>query len=151
MSSKRPPMFLAGIVPAEEDFVKRVQQTLTSAQLKDLVAHPIQLLPTPGATKYYAVLAMFAFYNFVSAAYVQHGSSYIGPLPIDFSQSYCSIAGLLDQAADSRGPSGPGFIPAPAAPWVNAPLRIGLDAGTDLTGGDGTLDVVIYYTIEDAT
>jgi hypothetical protein len=98
MSSKRPPMYLAEIVSPEEEPVKRIQHTLTSAELLHLKATPIQFLPAPGPGKFYLIHTTAAIFTHHTVAYSLNGNALIAPFDSYSTSFYFNLAGLIDMA-----------------------------------------------------
>lgn len=151
MARKRPLMYLTEIVPSPEDQMNRIQRTLTAADLLALQTTPITLLPAPGAGKRYAPFALFAYYTFGTLPYTLNGATfilvYIGTTPL----VYSPLVGTLDQVTNriSAGPIE--TTPQTAVGATNVPLQVTHNGPAQLTLGDGTLLLVLYYAIEAST
>lgn len=124
---------------------KKVQ--LTAAEVLALFSAPKELLPAPGAGKYYRVLSVDLNLGFVSAYTI--GSA------TNLNVHYTNLAG----AATCVDLAATGFLDAVAStsrivqtiatnvtPVTNAPLVLALD-GANVTGGTSTLEVIISYQI----
>jgi hypothetical protein len=144
-------MYLAAVVPPEEEPMKRIQHTLTSDELLHLYASPVQLLPPPGPDKYYVIFALFAHYFFNTTPYNLNGTLAINLKEADFIPSYVDAPALLDQTHDTLTGQGPAPNRTPAAGAFNAPLVATAGYTSELTEGDGTLLLILYYTIESTT
>lgn len=132
----------------ENPLVKRFQLTLTSAQIKTLQSVGTVLLPAPGPNKVLAVLFIFAFYKFGTTAYVIGDETVL-----TFSLAGNNIAGiqwvgLIDQTSSQCEGGSQGGGVAPSATVANQPLLAKTDGSVDPTVGDGTLTIVVYYTVE---
>jgi hypothetical protein len=151
MARKRPPMYLAAVVPPEEEPMKRVQHTLTSAELLHLKASPVQLLPSPGPGKRYTIFALFCSYHHVTTPYTQNGNIAITS-PSNLPQQINIILdGLINTATHRVRDFGPTGIPSITTTVEDAPLQLSVDGPNELLDGDGTLLLILYYTIESST
>lgn len=151
MPSKRPLMFLAEIVPPEEEPMKRIQHTLTATELLNLYANPITLLPSPGPGKRYCVFAIFTHYTFVTTPYTMNGNSRIYWPNTPNKQIVIYIPDILQETVNTTLATPMQESAIPNTDIVNQPLTLRINGPNELTAGDGTLLVVIYYTIEDTT
>jgi len=145
---KRPQMFLLAIVPNPEVQMKRVQTTLSSAQLLALRASPVQLLAAPGPNKFYNVLGCTAVYIAGATPYNLNGNLFLLIGPALYGWTFPYLVGLLDEAFDTLVMTTPSGYPHPASQGVNVPLTITVDGASELLSGDGTVLVILHYTIE---
>src|ERR1017187_4492696 len=129
---------------------------ITSAQLLALDAHPLVIAPAPGVGFY---ICVFNFsYEYVAGAtpYTPADPSDVLGVGTDPVNGYFQFAvnqtGFIDQATSQVAPFGAvdvSFLsgnPAPLTEENNKPLYVG--ATTAPTAGNGTLNVIVYYTIE---
>lgn len=142
-------MFLAEIVAPEEEPVKRIQRTLSSAELKTLVASPVTILGAPGAGNFYAIHSVIASFDFITPAYTLNGNSYLYLPNLSAAWVYFAITGLLNATSDQLYQTYGNASPFPTAAQLNAPLAVTFNGPLELTLGNGTLKLVIFYTIED--
>lgn len=119
--------------------------TLTAAEVLALNSSPKELLPAPGAGKYYEVLSVSLTYDFVTAYTIGAATN----LNIHYTNGAgvstmvdLAATGFLDQAQDETR------ILARTAlnvePALNAAMVLAL-AGADVTAGTSTLTVDIVY------
>lgn len=140
------PLSLA--IPGVE--IQVAQRLVTSAELLDLVANPVELIPAPGVGKVLVIFDIIEDYKFGTVAYVDAAGSYgftrgtqvAGGFAILFTATESKfaldtdVADLLGAVQDRTA------IENGALTFVNI-------GGTDLTDGDGTLTItVIYATVE---
>jgi len=123
--------------------------TLTSAQLKALHGTPVTLLAAPGAGFALYPVHIILEYKFVTTAYTINGDS----IKFDYGSSGSAFvlsfaeAGFFDQGASQikflAGQVANGALTVPS----NAAFTIYGNGGTDMTVGDGTAVVYIYYAL----
>jgi len=149
-----------------EDFVSSLPITpeytevaipLSSAQILTL-GTPIELLPTPGANKYYIIERVAIEYTFNSAAYVFPTSptfyldgafdSYIDKtLLTSGTDTVATISGNLRNTLTVG--SGSGSVQVKTNKDIlNSNLIIGTSNGDNPTTGDGNILIKIWYKIE---
>jgi hypothetical protein len=129
---------------------------ITSAQLLSLDSVPVIIVPAPGAGFYICVLNFSFEYVFKTTPYTPASSTDAIGLGTDTVDGYFQSAvlqqGFIDQSAsqisafgnlDQNVTSG---NPVPLTEANNKPLLVG--ATTAPTVGDGTINVIVYYTIE---
>lgn len=148
MANKRPLMYLAEIVPAEEDFVKRVQHTYTATELKNLIATPITILPAPGPNKYYTIHHMFLYFVYIAPAYVLSDDPHIYLMQGNYVAGSWPTTLLLNRTLNTAEAAQPPAAPQDATTILNQPLTSPGFGTTENLNGNGTLLMVIYYTIE---
>lgn len=127
---------------------------ITSAQIKNLVASPVTLLPAAGAGT--VIIPLFMFFNlrFITTAYAaggnldvfwDDGNTASNPLIIDgISQTFMQLDGSAIMYQHSDEP------PANAELIANAdnhPVLLEMDGVIDFTTGDGTLAYRITYIV----
>ena len=122
---------------------------LTAAQLKALPGAPIQLLPAPGANKFYLPFSASATYKFVTTPYtIANGDNFIAIAQGGEDFNGFIATGFVDQAASGILLSENTSNPAAEAGLLNQPLVITLLGTTPaLTLGDGTLQVDLLYAV----
>lgn len=129
---------------------QRVAHLFTAAELLNLVAAPYSFLPSPGPTKRYAFVALHAYYKFIAPAYTLNGNTFLVFNGVVSGLSSINLAQTLATATDKTYDTGGSNAGIPGAQSKNMPLTMGLNTAVNLTLGNGTLLVVIFYTIEDA-
>lgn len=145
---KRPATFSLPQPAIADPFMKRIQLTLTSAQVLTLTSSTVQILPAPGAGK--VIVPQFAI------AQLKYGTT---PYSIGTTNNLifrCNglqaaalfIAALLTGTASNQSYGTAAQSALGTAIEENQPLDLVLDGGADPTGGDGTLTVILYYSIE---
>lgn len=142
-------MFLAEIVRPEQEPMKRIQHTLTTAQLLNLATAPVILLPSPGPNKFYAIHHGWSFYKFNTTPYTLSGTANLLLSGINTSNVYVPLLGYINTSVDRAREVFHGCPTILASELYNQPLALRLFPGALLTLGNGTLKVVIFYTIED--
>ena len=139
--------------------------TITAAQLKDLVANPVEVLPTPGQDKSYNIIQMAWYMAYGTTSFdfptqapnLTYGDPTIAAQTysigsssdLNNTSSYAALNNILygDTAADF-GPSAPGAIgPNQALSLIAG--KDGASTPTDATTGDGNLYLSIAYKIID--
>jgi len=122
--------------------------TVSSAQLLTLGTVPVTIIAAPGANKYLSIINITASYNYGTTAYdYSAGESayfYIGANWTGYQIAYTSMNAIADFNKQLNHGSTSEFTIL-----TNASLTLGTQASTDPTTGDGDLDVVVYYSIED--
>lgn len=126
------------------DYPTKATVTLSSAQLLDLHNTPVQLVAAPGAGKWVVVHKVVPVYKYGTAAYATDGSQ----APVLGYDGDQSLGGLMENitgsadVAEVRTPNYEGGIPE------NEPVTAATD-GAIFTDGDGTIPLVVWYTVED--
>lgn len=127
---------------------------ISSAKLKDLVAHPVTLVPAPGVGKVIWPIQILEDYKYGSVDYVATGSPFffiglnITP-DIWYSRSEDLLRNYTSSSLNVILPISDDFNPADSrANSENRPLILGGNS-TDLTDGDGTLTVTVLFQIID--
>jgi hypothetical protein len=148
---KRPPIFLLGVFPPEGTIMHRVQHTFTADELLHLKATPIQLLPAPGPGKFYAAQLIIGYYTFNTTPFTLNASAYFVQSGAETFNVLLYMPGFITETEDTANVQTPFGVPALATAVVNQPLAITIDGPAELTLGDGTLLMILYYTIESTT
>jgi hypothetical protein len=125
--------------------------TVSSAQLLTLGTVPFTIIAAPGANKYLAIHSVYVSYNFGTTAYdyssIESPYFYFNANGAGFIIEYSVMNGGADFIAklldENNG------TPRLQYCYSNRALTLGTIAGTDPSQGDGDLDVVVYYSIED--
>jgi hypothetical protein len=141
-------MFLAEIIPEGEHHLKRIQRTITSAELLTLQITAITLLPAPGPGKRYAVFAVFTYYQFSTTPFTLNATTALLLVNGSNILAFISTIGLLDQSNDIVLTPALSGAPSSGTTAFNQPLVLGNGGTANLTLGDGTLLLVVYYAIE---
>jgi len=122
--------------------------TVSSAQLLTLGTVPVTLISAPGANKYILIHSISASYNYNSVAYdfsnLESPTFFWGANGAGFSIDYTIMNGSADfivKIIDSSTTT--------LSLYSNTALTFSTIVGTNPTQGDGDLDVVVYYSIED--
>ena len=131
---------------------RRATVTVSSAQLLTLGSVPVTIVAAPGANKYINPISIVVSYNYGTVAYVFAGTEsptfFVGSSNAFYQISTSAINGAADFNRKlfefSSGVTG---VPI----TTNTALTLGTADNGDPTAatGDGDLDVVVYYTIED--
>ena len=133
-----------------------VATTVTSAQLKDLVANPVALTPTPAAGHIFWPLQIYSVYHFNTIAYTNAGGSIevvnwqgrtddrFAPLVPPIVLATQSVVGPWSvPALDGIGGSHGTFNTADVAAL---PLTLCVDSGgANFAAGNGTLTMYVSY------
>jgi hypothetical protein len=126
-----------------------VSLVITSAQLKALHGTPLTIIAAPGVGFAIYPISLVLQYDFVTTPYTIHGESIVldyNNAGSAFKQTF-SETGFFDQGA-SQIKFFDGVIANGALSVVaNQPFTIGSTGGTDMTAGDGTAVVYIYYAL----
>ena len=124
--------------------------TVSSAQLLTLGSVPVTIIAAPGANKYLNILSICVSYNYNSVAYdfsnIESPSFYYGATWTGYAIQYTTINAGADFTIN--------IFPYNATSSeltlvANTALTLGTAAGTNPSTGNGDLDVVVYYSIED--
>ena len=129
--------------------------TLTSAQILNLAATPITIVPAPGSNKTILLTNVLAHYRYNSTAYTINGAggNFLIGFPGVTSSAYLTILGqtsFIDQTSDQYLQSYAGGIAAfSASEQVNQPLQITVENDPKL--GNGTVTLTILYSVVNTT
>jgi len=130
--------------------LSRVAVVLSHAQILTLDSSPVQLIPAPGANRIINVVSVFYSYRFGTVPYFIAGTPAIATFygndtglrtPQDFGYTNLTASASNNTSASAVGGG------SQAISGVNQPL-VAAVVSVDPTGGDGTLKVVVYYTVE---
>lgn len=126
--------------------------TITSAQLLALNGAPVQIAPAGGPGTILVPDGLTARYIFGGTAYtigVSVLKLYIGTISAGHALTASFSTGLLDQANNRVLPFIQIITPTTVdtdANYLNQPLQIGNDNATQLTLGNGQLEVMLEYS-----
>lgn len=131
----------------DPSLIKSATVAVSSAELLALNTTPKSLLAAPGATDYYEVLSVHLAYTHVTAAYTVGDATNLNVKYTNASGASTlvdlSVTGFLDQASNQLRIMKPDD--ANITPVLNAPMVLTLAGTGNMTLGDGTLSVTIYY------
>lgn len=122
------------------------------ATLRGIGSTPVEIIPAPGANKFIHVISISVSYNYNSAVY----NFGIGSNPtfqftaggiVSF-MSAAQINGAADFNIKLNDATGVTTVGGAISP-TNTALQLGTQDSGNATTGDGDIDVVVYYTIED--
>ena len=116
--------------------------TLSAAQLDNLFATPIEIIPAQGAGKVVAITNLIAFYDYGTTGYT--GATTLNLEDSGTSLFQAGTISLLNATADkySHGKS-------TGAQEASANSSINVVCAADLSGGDGTVKLVVTYEVVD--
>lgn len=130
----------------------QVKVTLTSAQLLALKATPITIVAAPGAGLMIQVDALSFYYKFGATGYTLNAGTlklFMGPAANAKALCASQATGLIDQAANRAVPFvallNPGALTDAQA--LNVDLVVANDGAAEFTLGDGTVDVIVAYSV----
>jgi hypothetical protein len=130
---------------ATGSFLRKATVTLSSAQLLDLNSTSITLVAAPGAGKYLAITRVNAVLTYGTTPYTVADSV---PVRVGGVQSV-SLASLLGASESSVATMNGGDLTAvPLSSLENGAIDIRA-SDSNPTGGDSTLTVTVWYSIED--
>jgi hypothetical protein len=139
----------SGAILAEKTQI--VRQVITAAQLLALKGADLQLVQAPGAGLALALEGVSVKINFGGTAYTLNAGNlkvFLGPsanaLPVT-----ADLSAILTQGATSDIIGSPAIAAGPAtqAQTENQPLVLGNNGTAQFTLGNGTLDVVLMYSV----
>jgi hypothetical protein len=129
--------------------------TIPAARLLTLKAIPLAVLPNPGIGKAYQVHSSFAIYRAGSTPFTLDagGSTLVlNFAALNVSQFVVGIGqGFLDQVTDQIVEGTSSAVGVPRALVDNQPLTITEQAAVAMSLGNGSLTVLIYYSVVDLT
>jgi hypothetical protein len=123
--------------------------SLSSINLLALHVTPINLIPAPGAGLALYPLFVSLEYKFATTPYTLHGDSLkidYGSTPTAFIQTFAE-AGFFDQGSSQLKFFNAVTTNGSLSAVTNQPFTIYGAGGTDMTAGDGTAVVYIYYAL----
>lgn len=125
-------------------------QTITSSQLLNLRASPVQLLPAPGSNKFYRVINCVAMLKFGTTPYTTTGAVLAGTYGINGSLAWTNMNTFMA--------GGSNFITIKLGSQIgvsgtvlNQPIYLCNTGGSDLQSGDSSITIQLYYTISTFT
>lgn len=138
--------------------------TITAAQLKDLVANPVEVLPAPGQDKSYNIIQMAWYMAYGTASFdfpteapnLTYGDASVAAQTysigasseLNNTSSYAALNNISYGVTADPGPSAPGDIgPNQALSLIAG--KDGASTPTNATTGDGNLYLSIAYKIID--
>lgn len=121
------------------------------ATLRSLGSSPQTLIAAPGANKFLSIHKIIVSYNYGTVAY-----DFSNIESLQFEIGAGNACGVLDYSIMNSGSDFNATLAnytggSPATLFLsssNTVFRVTTVSGTDATTGDGDLDLVIYYTIE---
>jgi len=143
----RPANAVASILASGGYIPQRATVTLSSADILDLHNTPVELVPAPGAGKWLNVHNVTKYFAYGTVEYTAASD---GVIYVAWGTTYdeydwtVNVAGSLDII----GATLVGGTHA-ASSLVNQPLSACLGFGDELTLGDGTLTITVWYSVED--
>lgn len=150
MSRKRPVMYTT-VVPFEEELMQRVQHTFSASEILNLLASPITILPSPGPGNRYLIFATAATFTFGTVPYVLNGATNLIIPYVPNQEFLVGLDALVDAVENFMFDPGAQGIENPLPTMTDQPLTVTHDGPVEISGGDGTLLLVIYYAIEPST
>ena len=140
------------LITGEPEAMLQRTVTISSAELLDLVANPVEVIPAPGAGNYIVLDLISCSYHFNSVAYDITAGGTLGfwlGNTFDKELAALNLALVLDAVADMVGeynaaPTGPVDTPNK---FENKAIFISPDNGLDYEDGNGTLTITMNYTI----
>lgn len=130
--------------------VKRIKVTITPAQMLDLVANPVELIPAPGAGRVVNIHSVAVFLDYNSVAY-NFSSTPTDRPALTYSSLAASeqIMNLLH--VDINSTEDLYFIARPSSTSTFGKVNEGvfLKAGVDATQGNSPVTFILTYTIDD--
>ncbi len=125
--------------------VRSTSVTVTSAQILDLDANPIELLPTLGSNQAYDITSVCSYINFNTTPYTVNSTKIAVAVNgyINYEDAICD-AFVSNQDAFYKW----GFSSnAPIVSGIGGSAILALSDGTDLTDGDSPITFFIQYRI----
>lgn len=127
------------------------RKPLSSAQLLALNTSPVEIIPTPGPDKVIVVLASVYRLFFGTTPYtIDTGDQGLIYLNLDFLEQADAGNSIFTRASDSVCISSGIQQPDVPSGFVNLPIAL-YSANSNLTGGDGSGEVVVYYVVADVS
>jgi hypothetical protein len=136
-----------------DNVLNKVTGTISSAQLLTLGSVPVTIISAPGANKYLAIHDVFVSYNYGSVAYIFSGNPLTFTLNANVDSYYALNQTFINGSSDFNRrlsvTSSDVYISDNAT--ANTAFTLTTLSGADPTPatGDGDLDVVVWYSIED--
>ena len=126
------------------DYLRKATVTLSSADILALHTTPVTLVAAPGAGNFLLPHRAIAVYTAGATPYTYSDGSeelHVG------ASSFGQLGGLLDDATDAVYVLNPTSNNFDVAGLENLPLEV--DDSGQITGGDGTVTVSVWYSVED--
>ena len=148
-------MLVSGGASADPVFaegLRILKVNLTAAQLKAIKATPIEIIPTPGAGLALSVIFTSLKYNFLTTAFTINAGKFrlfLGAVAQNVPLFADVATGFIDQTASQDIVSIPSLSSGvqTVAHAENVNVTAANDGSAEFTLGDGTLDVIVLYTI----
>lgn len=122
--------------------------TVSSAQLLTLGTVPVELIAAPGANKYLNIIKTALSYKYNSVAYNFALNNNLLFLVGSLNSYYKLIYSKINQASSFNATLAD-LTTTFCESNTNTAYTVTAELGTDPTTGNGDLDVVVYYSIED--
>lgn len=136
-----------------EDDMEVAHVHLDAATLATLGTVPVEVVPAPGANKIIVVIAGSFFYNRGTEDYDTPNVNFYFGDPINNIQ-VTNANGALSGSVDRAGLFNTSWftsLGAAAELVINQPVKAQLSDGVDPTDGNGSLDVWVYYRVQDVS
>lgn len=136
--------------------IYRATATIAAAAIRSCGTSPVTIVAAPGANKFLNVMHVTVSYKYGGTAFDFSENPFIGVLGggaysntiFSFVNAAATSNFLNEETADiSLRLSAPSTSARNVTP--NSIIRLQTPSGTDATVGNGDIDVVVYYTIED--
>jgi hypothetical protein len=137
-----------GALASVPPIIFKLTQNFTSAQILNLVGNPVNILPAPGVGFMYQIFNSLLLYKFNTTAYSNTG----GAIQVAVSAGTLWIsqnnAGFMDQTTNKFKLGGNALTgPTSTSFFDNASMNLINTNGSNLTLGDSTLELIIWYVI----
>jgi hypothetical protein len=145
---KRPPIYTLVSALTSEPIMQRLQRTISTAELLALSDTPIQLLPAPGVGKYYLPWLYLLQYHAGTTPFTLGTAANF--LFLNMGGTFFLTDTFLTELATLVSKIKALALPLLAADFENMdnyPLLLTND-NANLTDGDGSVTVTLYYTTE---
>ena len=147
-------VIVVGLVPSvfaqgTDSAVQKAVVPLSSAQLQHLKTNPVQVVAPAGTGKLLNLVSLVAQYKAGSSPYaLGDGGDFTASLGSAALGIRLIAAGFIDRTANQiqfNSPSGLGT----QSDMENQPLTISNNGAGEWTDGDGSVIVIVYYTVVD--
>jgi hypothetical protein len=129
----------AGQISLSGEAVLYAQVDISAAELKDLLANPVLLVPNPGAGKYIKKISRALEFTYNTVQYTGPGGTYL----VDSDEDYWT-----DLKANTGDRVTTDFYVEDNSVKVNQALTLTQFATSDYSAGDGEVRIKLWYTIE---